>query len=322
MRNFIITIVFILLPIFVSAQFGQDLYLGMRNNPEVVKLQEFLRSRGYFDHPTSTGNYFEVTLEAVKSFQKAQGIQPVSGYFGPRSRAAANRLLGTADSGGVLAVSTTSPHKGKITFAGVSYSSSKPDSESISIRNRTSGKTGEKISITGFTLENFRKEKFVIPKGHELPGFSPSPEDQIVLRPGDKATITVGKQERRMDFRKNLCVGYFQEFSQFKPSLSTSCPRPDEGSFLNLSDRCVKLIESTPRCRQPKITEYYEDSCTTFITEHLSYVGCVRDSRDRTDFYSSEWLIWMQRQDEFLKNSHDRLILKDPQGRVVDEYSY
>jgi hypothetical protein len=72
--------------------FSQDLCWGMQNNSEVYKLQEALAALKYFDH-SPTGNFFGITLKAVKDFQIAQKIEPVSGYVGPLTRAALNKIL-------------------------------------------------------------------------------------------------------------------------------------------------------------------------------------------------------------------------------------
>lgn len=74
--------------------FTKDLSIGMAD-PEVANLQKYLNAHGYIvapaGQPGSAGhetNYFgSLTEAAVKHFQSANGISPVSGYFGPLSRA-------------------------------------------------------------------------------------------------------------------------------------------------------------------------------------------------------------------------------------------
>jgi murein L,D-transpeptidase YcbB/YkuD len=73
--------------------FTQDLFYGLWNNAEVKRLQEFLISKGYLTG-TATGNYYTKTVAAVKAYQAAKGITPVSGYFGPKTRTAVNSDLG------------------------------------------------------------------------------------------------------------------------------------------------------------------------------------------------------------------------------------
>jgi peptidoglycan hydrolase-like protein with peptidoglycan-binding domain len=73
--------------------FDQDLFYGLWNNAGVRRLQQFLTDKGYMVG-LATGNYYTKTLAAVKAYQTAKGITPVSGYFGPKTRQAANQDLG------------------------------------------------------------------------------------------------------------------------------------------------------------------------------------------------------------------------------------
>lgn len=73
--------------------FAKDLYLGM-TDPDVLTLQQYLNSHGYQIAATGAGspghetNYFgTLTQTALKKLQATNGISPVSGYFGPLTRA-------------------------------------------------------------------------------------------------------------------------------------------------------------------------------------------------------------------------------------------
>lgn len=322
MRRLSLLALIILWPIFASAQFNRDLYFGIRNDAEVSRLQIFLRDQGLFTYPEITGNFFGVTKEAVVKFQRANNIYPPLGYFGPLTRAAANRLVPAAASAPAASSQVLpdgpSPYKGKIRIGYVSGYSDTPEFESITIENQSDR---ESISLTGFTVQS-DKTSFVIPQGYNLPGLSASPQDPILLKPRERAIITAGRQAKVMDFRENLCTGYFSETSSFTPSLSHSCPRLDTRNLLQLSDRCLRVIESTPTCRMADSQQIFESSCSEFVNQNLNYAGCVRNYQTRSDFFSGQWLVWMQRKEEFFRNTHDQVILKDPQGRIVDEYSY
>ena len=92
-RLYFLTFWILLSPLAASAaDFESDLYFGLRNNPEVTKLQEFLRDQGIYSGPV-TGGFFTLTRDAVKNFQKREGIEPSLGFFGPLTRARANQLL-------------------------------------------------------------------------------------------------------------------------------------------------------------------------------------------------------------------------------------
>lgn len=95
MKKYLIVLSLFLFPLIVSAQgFDQDLHYGLQNNNDVTELQEFLTDRGYYSGPI-TGNFFSLTLSAVKRFQAANSISQ-TGYFGPISRAKAAELLSVA----------------------------------------------------------------------------------------------------------------------------------------------------------------------------------------------------------------------------------
>ena len=76
--------------------FATDLYYGLKANSDVVRLQNFLISKGYLASGLNTGNYLSLTVTAVKAYQAAKGITPVAGYFGPKTRAAVNADLGVS----------------------------------------------------------------------------------------------------------------------------------------------------------------------------------------------------------------------------------
>lgn len=104
-------------PLSTYAYFGDNLYFGMQGNTGVSALQEFLTDSGHYTGPI-TGNFFSLTLKAVKAFQENKGISPVSGYFGPMTREAANTVLasqgissGVTDESGNLSNSPTTAPK-------------------------------------------------------------------------------------------------------------------------------------------------------------------------------------------------------------------
>lgn len=339
MKKFLVLVFFIAVPCLVSAAgFDRDLYFGMVRNADVARLQDFLRTRGYLSYPLSTGNYLTGTLDAVRRWQKANGLPPVGGYFGPQSRRQANRILnesGLTLSGGAsngtglspqagagIGSATTSPYKGKIAIGYVSGWGTVPEYESLTLENRTAK---EIIPVTGFQIESSRGGIFTVPQGQELPGLSGGIDATIFLRPGDRATITVGKQERHMNFRENLCTGYFDETSNFVPSLSHSCPRADTRVLADLSDACLNIITYVSSCRTAAASfpsRVPDSQCNDYLNAHFNYVGCVADYRSRPDFYSHTWLIWMQRDKEFFRNPVEHVIVRDQQGKVVDEYRY
>lgn len=73
------------------ADFDTSLKYGSRG-AKVSEVQEFLIDQGFMTGEP-TGNFYSITLRAVKTFQTVNGISPVSGFWGPLTRAAAQSIL-------------------------------------------------------------------------------------------------------------------------------------------------------------------------------------------------------------------------------------
>lgn len=92
MKKYLLVVIGLLLAVPVSAaEFETNLRYGARS-PEVTKLQEFLQDEGLYTGPLS-GNFYSLTLKAVKTFQTREAISPASGYFGPLTRTRANAII-------------------------------------------------------------------------------------------------------------------------------------------------------------------------------------------------------------------------------------
>jgi peptidoglycan hydrolase-like protein with peptidoglycan-binding domain len=74
-----------------AAEFNTNLKYGLRNNKDVIKLQEFLTSEDLYAGPI-TGNFYSLTLKAVKAFQKRETIS-ATGFVGVLTRARINTLI-------------------------------------------------------------------------------------------------------------------------------------------------------------------------------------------------------------------------------------
>ena len=125
-----------------------------------------------------------------------------------------------------------------------------------------------------------------------------------------------------MNFRESLCAGYFDEPSDFSHSLAHQCPRislPDRATY---TDACIRLVESVSTCRAGQPEQFTDARCRAFMEEHMSYAGCVRDHRDRSDFYLSRWLVWMHREQEFFRNLTEHVTLREQNGKTVAEHDY
>lgn len=89
--------------IFSCKKLEEDLYYGMRKNPQVRCLQEILKAQGPEIYPQGlvTGNFLEFTLSAVIRFQEKYakdiliplGLKKGTGFVGKLTRAKLNELL-------------------------------------------------------------------------------------------------------------------------------------------------------------------------------------------------------------------------------------
>ena len=80
-----------ILPYVTFASFDISLSYGAKGQA-VTELQNFLQDQKFLI-AKSNGYFGPGTLKAVKAFQKANGINPLSGYFGPATRIKANSLI-------------------------------------------------------------------------------------------------------------------------------------------------------------------------------------------------------------------------------------
>jgi peptidoglycan hydrolase-like protein with peptidoglycan-binding domain len=70
-------------------KFSRNMALGTKG-ADVTELQKFLTEQGFYAGPV-TGGYYQLTMQAVQKFQKANGVE-ATGYFGLKSRGVANGI--------------------------------------------------------------------------------------------------------------------------------------------------------------------------------------------------------------------------------------
>jgi hypothetical protein len=212
-----------------------------------------------------------------------------------------------------------------------SYSRAKKksvDEERIEIKVK--GSTKEKISIT-----NWRLESSVTGKGDSIEGGSYLPyssqvnfENVIALESGDKAIIITGRSPIGVSFRLNQCTGYFEQFQDFNPSLPRKCPDPvDDLPNLGVGDlanACFDFIDRLPRCQiyLKALPGNLGGSCLNYINQKINYNSCVDTHKDDINFYSNEWRIYLERDEELWRDKREIIKLIDHKGRVVDAVSY
>lgn len=91
MKKIIIFLSLLFIPVFAFASIDKNLYYGLQKNSDVTQLQEFLIDKGFLTG-NATGNFFSLTLKAVKAYQASASISP-TGYVGALTRKAINDEL-------------------------------------------------------------------------------------------------------------------------------------------------------------------------------------------------------------------------------------
>lgn len=81
----------LVVPVFASASIDNNLYYGLQKNSDVKQLQEFLIDKGFLTG-SATGNFYSLTLKAVKAYQTSVGVSS-TGYVGNLTRKSINDEL-------------------------------------------------------------------------------------------------------------------------------------------------------------------------------------------------------------------------------------
>lgn len=152
-------------------------------------------------------------------------------------------------------------------------------------------------------------------------------KDHIMVQPGGMATFyTMPSPMKGVSLRLNKCTGYLNESYAFSPSIPNDCPRPEIPRATLLSGKCQDYVHSLYACRTPSLDsinaslDQNETECRAFA-QRLNYDGCYATYRNDADFFSREWRVWLNQYMPF-DLRHDRLVLYDAQGLVVNEYVY
>lgn len=183
------------------------------------------------------------------------------------------------------------------------------------------------VDVTGWKIKGNRGAEVSVPRAIADYGIQGSPQvSDILLKKGEYLVVYSGKSANNQNFRLNKCIGYLNNSYTFSPALPNSCPSVDRTTMVSFSGKCQSFIYSLGTCREPSSNEknqftLSEDAgCGAFLNS-LNYGGCYSAYRYQLDFFSTEWRAWINQQFSFDKE-HDRILLYDRSGLLVDEYTY
>lgn len=208
-----------------------------------------------------------------------------------------------------------------------SYNAKKSDSQEEYVEIRASSINKEPINISNWTLENQNRIKVKIGQASQLPFLGEINQQQdILLNPGDQAVIITGQSPIGTSFRINKCIGYLSQMQDFIPILPRNCPDPVKDEMLpaSLDNKCIDYID-----REFELCTIYitlptalSSSCKEYINERLNYNGCARWHKRDSDFYKPEYRVYLKRSSELWNNGHEKIILYDENGGIIDWSSY
>jgi hypothetical protein len=189
------------------------------------------------------------------------------------------------------------------------------------------------VRITGLTLRSvISGRSYTIPQGVPLYyGGRINNDQDVYLSPNETAVILTGRSPIGASFKLNSCTGYLEQFQNFSPRLSRSCPDPENELDLkdvdiirSYGDACITFIERMPRCELnlKSIPLGFPEQCVRFITEEITYNGCIKSHKDDADFYDNEWRIFLGRENEVWRAKREAIEIVSPQGKVLDTLSY
>jgi hypothetical protein len=218
-------------------------------------------------------------------------------------------------------VSDLSPYFDRVRIASVR----RPDRYGIGgeFTVRADASVGSGVDVTGWTIASYRGSIVIFGAGAAI---GPVNHARIVIRPNTQGVFYAVWSSFVKNVELNACTGYLNERYALSPKLPNNCPRPTRSELVNFPGDCQNFINSLSSCETANPTELNQFSvsrdvaCRAFI-DTLTYDGCVRRYGDLSNFYSYGWRVWMGTELKF-DPFHDRLLLFDATGKLVDEYVY
>lgn len=203
------------------------------------------------------------------------------------------------------------------------------DSEYLVLR--VSSNAPQKVTISGWRIESTATGlSSTLPLAAELPFLgSVNSTGPVSLSKGQSAYIVTARSPNGTSFRTNICTGYFEQFQNFTPSLNLECPSPqtEADTFFtpgSLNDECYDIVRSLGRCTLviQSIPASAGTACEQFITNTLSYNGCINKHKNEPKFYKDVWYLYLNRDQELWRSRSERIRLLDENGKVVSVVSY
>lgn len=188
-----------------QATFTRDLTIGAQG-ADVTQLQNWLISRGHAIPAGATGYFGAQTAAALAAYQRANGITPAVGYFGPVTRAKVNATIVTTPT------TPTTPGTGNVLRGGAgSIDSFKLLS---GLNNEEVGEDEEDVEVAGLEVEvddgsdiRFTSVRLTFDEGTANRDFKRyASEVSIMLDGNEIARVDADEFTKRNNWSKNISV--------------------------------------------------------------------------------------------------------------------
>lgn len=178
------------------------------------------------------------------------------------------------------------------------------------------------IDVTGWQIKSNRGGEYIPQAVDVYDPLGLSPATDIRLKSGD--VVNLYSTSAPVNLRLNECIGYLPNKSQFNPQLPLNCPYLDRSQFQSFSGACQNYITSLSSCQSPNLASPYvpqnDYACVAYLENHFNYHSCFDEHNADSNFLSNEVRVWTGSSpvDPF----HDRVLLLDRNGLLVDIYNY
>ncbi len=215
-----------------------------------------------------------------------------------------------------------SPYYGEVTVGSV-YPGTLWNTGQVSLYTSYSSKSG--IDVTGWTIKSNRGSLLIPQAILDYNPWGYGADSDIVLKNGGRLDIYNSTSPIGKNLRINKCMGFLNNTYKFSPSLECSYAKSySDSDISNLTGDCQNFISSLGGCTSPSVGQvsYFsnEPACQA-VLNNINYTGCYRENSNSSDFFSGRWIAWIPGTWS-LDESHDRVLLFDKNGLLVDEYTY
>ena len=217
-----------------------------------------------------------------------------------------------------------SPYYQKIRISSVN-----PSSGQTSFTLRFAASEKEPINVTRWRLRANHGDTLIPHAVQDFQPFGSAQDTDIVLVPN--GTLSLFSNQSAIpgkNLRLNKCIGYLNNMYLFRPALPNTCPNDvDRYAISRYSGKCQSfLLSMGGSCRTPTPQEKNQlsappDTACQKELEKFTYTNCYTKHRYDLDFFSPNWYVWLGREPS-LDPSHDRILLLDAEGLLVDVYLY